>query len=162
MSKIKSQRCFFLTVDGDIKASNPKRWTLRNNASLGYYELVAACARIACQEQDWEISKEPLYMYINAYVRPTRSVAKDEKRVVKSYWFANVRPELSALLLCVMKVLEGIVYKNKEQICATSIRKVTTKTQPRLEIFIGVPSTWEEIDNDLSYAEKASEELEKQ
>lgn len=158
---IKAKKTLFVTVDGRSsfkQADAPgSLFTQGDNVFASYVEAVV---RLACIEQSWKVTEEPLYLYINMYTLPTCDRNMYDSR--KYMWFNPSYPKIDAMLAVLFYRLKGIVYKNSAQICAVSVRKKYVDANPRLEMFFGIPSHWEEIEHDLSFAEEKSEELEKQ
>lgn len=161
MAKIKAKKTLFITIDGKphIAHCNGRFTSFASVKGDMNEKLLSLCVMRAIQEQNWKISDEPVYLYIRLwYSFPYESV----KRFFKPGIVAPTQARIDSILEIVMNAIVGKVIRRPSLVVSLNIEKRYTKHEPRMEIFIGVPSTWEELDNDLSYAEETSEELEEQ
>lgn len=163
MARIKSSRTLFITIEGEPRVGNGvTKYCVRNpgvNERM-YSKFIDLAVDTAVREQQWQMTDLPVYLFVRAwYKQPSE---ESLKRYSKPGLFCNTRTRIDSLIAVVLEAIVGKVVARATLIASINITKLYTDKEPRTEIFIGIPSDWEELENDLSYAEEACEELEKQ
>lgn len=124
------------------------------NGANSYRALVAMCAKCAVIEQEWEVvPDEPLYILLTINLGPGRvcRIVQQEKM-----WRGEIlptrEPSVDRLVRVIMGALKDIVYTARRQVVGLLTVKRYTKNEQCVEVLVGRPSNWGELNHDLRNA----------
>lgn len=121
----------------------------------GYKSLIRMCAKAAIAARGgWEYTtKSAFYVVITIYVGPEGRVLKSvENDMYKGKILPVREPRVDNIATYVMEALLGITWDRKAQVVGLLVAKKYNKTRQSVEVLIGNPKNWRELNNDLRNA----------
>lgn len=120
----------------------------------GYIAIARFSAKSAVVEQGWEmVDDEPIYMIVTINVGPGSVMRRlPREKMWRGETLATREPRLSNILQMLMTAFTGVVWKKKAQVVGSLLVKKYTKGSQCVEVLIGRPKNWGELNHDLRNA----------
>lgn len=138
----------FTLTSGDGKYGLTKGG-VRNYITLG--KMVATAAARQC---GWNLpAYRPIYVIVTVNLPDNHDRAGEERewasRTLPHKLLPVRTPSISRVIDIVTKILTGTVIKKPSQIVGSMIIKKLSKKETSLEVFVGAPTDWVELNHDI-------------
>lgn len=119
-----------------------------------YKTLVKMIGKYAALEQGWQLDITQSYyilMTINLGAGSVQKVGRKEK-LWSGEKLATRAPDADRILSLILNALTGIVWVKKRQVVGILVAKKYNKKEEGVEILVGSPKNWRELNHDLRNA----------
>lgn len=157
LKRICSEQTLEFVIPGRPICRGYRKWkngegSVKNNVDA-YTAVVTMIAKTALASQNWEYSDvDPVYIVIT--INLASPIGNASKATRELMWRGKILPTryptADRILKIIMYALEGIAYKGCKQVVGVSVvKRYGKKDAESVEVLIGKPKNWSELNNDL-------------
>lgn len=123
------------------------------NKGKTYGSIVGMVAKAAMADSDWNYDEtSPVYIVLTINLAtPRETISKKKREAMIQNKTLPVRfPSVERILRVILFALQGVVYGSTKQVAgATIVKKYCKDDDQSIEVLIGKPSGWGEMNYDL-------------